>query len=275
MSSLLPPNAAPLELAIEATIERIGGVSVPVGDVWNPQACAAALLPWLAWALSVDEWDPDWPEQTKRDVIAASLQVHMRKGTRWALRTALDAAGYDTAEIIEWFEAGGSGNPFTGHVFIGIDYAGLDFATLYAKVWPLIARTKNVRSHIDLRITLLADPAPLVLAAASHDYDLGTVYPYAPGHILAPQGLQVLVSGATFRIQWLFDFDAVRYEVSYSTDGLATAIPIGNSATGHLDWLVPDLGGTVKTVQVVVKGFDAEDNELFSASSPAAFTVRQ
>ena len=34
--------------------------------------CPADVLPWLGWALSVDDWDQDWSEQQKRSAIAAS-----------------------------------------------------------------------------------------------------------------------------------------------------------------------------------------------------------
>jgi phage tail P2-like protein len=101
MNSLLPPNATPQEAAIEAATARIGEVPVPNATLWNPATCPAALLPWLAWALSVDEWDGTWPEARQREVIAASVAVHRRKGTRGAVVAALAAAGYGTATLIE------------------------------------------------------------------------------------------------------------------------------------------------------------------------------
>jgi phage tail P2-like protein len=84
MNSLLPPNASPQEAAIEAATARIADVPVPNASLWTPATCPAALLPWLAWALSVDEWDGTWPEERQRAVIAASVGVHRRKGTRGA-----------------------------------------------------------------------------------------------------------------------------------------------------------------------------------------------
>ncbi|MCD9124037.1 phage tail protein I, partial [Cupriavidus sp. UGS-1] len=51
MTSLLPPNATPLERNL-ATVgaEAIAGVPVPLRDLWNPATCPPALLPFLAWA---------------------------------------------------------------------------------------------------------------------------------------------------------------------------------------------------------------------------------
>jgi phage tail P2-like protein len=102
LPSLLPQNRTGQEHAIEQTqAGRIAGMDVPVDRLWNPATCPAALLPWLAWALSVDEWDDAWPEETKRRVIADSVTVHRVKGTVGAVRRALAAAGYGDALIHE------------------------------------------------------------------------------------------------------------------------------------------------------------------------------
>lgn len=101
IATLLPPNAAALERALEAATARIGAVPVPVDRTWDPETCPAALLPWLAWALSVDEWDGDWTEERQRDAIAASIAIHRRKGTIWAMRRALQVAGLGDASLIE------------------------------------------------------------------------------------------------------------------------------------------------------------------------------
>lgn len=99
--SLLPPNATAAEVAIEAAAARVGAVPVPIRDSWNPWTCPAALLPWLAWALSADNWDPAWSVATQRAVIAASIEVHRRKGTRVAVVRALAAVGHPTATVEE------------------------------------------------------------------------------------------------------------------------------------------------------------------------------
>lgn len=101
--TLLPPNATALERALASVIARISDVPVPIGDLWNPARCPAPLLPWLAWALSVDEWDNSWTEEVQRAVIAASVEIHRHKGTIWAMRHALVVAGYGEATIIERF----------------------------------------------------------------------------------------------------------------------------------------------------------------------------
>ena len=100
VESLLPPNATPLERALEGAAGRLGLVPTPVRDAWDPERCPAAALPWLAWALSVDRWDPDWPDATKRAVVADSAAAHRRKGTLAAVeRTLIDiGAVFDIEE---------------------------------------------------------------------------------------------------------------------------------------------------------------------------------
>lgn len=101
--SLLPINATPLELAIEAAT----CVPLPIYNqtLWDPMLCPEHLLPWLAHSLSVDVWEPSWPESTKRQVIATSVRVHRIKGTRAAIRVALEAAGFGQSTIVEGFRS--------------------------------------------------------------------------------------------------------------------------------------------------------------------------
>ena len=98
---LLPPNRGRAEEALAAGVAAQFPLPVPVGDLWNPDTIPAHLLPWLAWALSVDDWDREWPEAVKRAVIAESVEVHRRKGTRAGMHRALVAQGYSGARIVE------------------------------------------------------------------------------------------------------------------------------------------------------------------------------
>ena len=77
----------------------------------------AALLPWLAWAVSVDYWDSSWTEQQKRNVVAASIEVHQHKGTVSAMRRVVEALGFDFS-IVEWWETTPAGTPCTADVYI-------------------------------------------------------------------------------------------------------------------------------------------------------------
>lgn len=101
--SLLPLNATALERAIEGTM--LAQPPVANAGMWDPWRCPAPLLPWLAHSLSVDAWEPGWTEETKRRVIASSVQVHRVKGTRASIRTALRAAGLGDVVIVEGADA--------------------------------------------------------------------------------------------------------------------------------------------------------------------------
>jgi phage tail P2-like protein len=97
---LLPANASTLERALS---ESIGRFNPPqhVRALWNAATCPVAVLPYLAWALSVDEWDPTWPDEMKRAAIAEARTIHKRKGTPSAIRRALTVVGQGDADIVE------------------------------------------------------------------------------------------------------------------------------------------------------------------------------
>lgn len=145
--TLLPPNTTAHEVALEGAMARIGAVSVPLRDLWDPQTCPVALLPWLAWALSVDEWETDWLEQIKRNVIAGSMEVHRHKGTPWAVEQALVLAGIPFARVQEWFDYAGT----PGHFKVVVDIEGeVVSGAEEAKLLRYVASAKNIRSHLDL-----------------------------------------------------------------------------------------------------------------------------
>ncbi len=99
--TLLPHNATALETALEAVAGPALLGPAPLREIWSPKKCPVHMLPWLAHAFSVDNWDPEWSEDTKRATIAAAVSVHRFKGTIGAVKRALVAAGYGDADVIE------------------------------------------------------------------------------------------------------------------------------------------------------------------------------
>lgn len=93
MTDLLPPNAAPLERAIDAAHARLGELDVPLDRLWDPDRCPLDLLPWLAWALSVELWDPGWPEEARRRACREAIAAHREKGTPAAIGRAMRLIG--------------------------------------------------------------------------------------------------------------------------------------------------------------------------------------
>lgn len=100
-TNLLPEESGRAEHALASAVAGQFGFAIPNRHLWNPWLCPATLLPWLAFALSVDEWDQGWPESLQRSVIAASISIHRKKGTVWAVKRAVSAAGFGDATLVE------------------------------------------------------------------------------------------------------------------------------------------------------------------------------
>lgn len=152
--TLLPPNSTQHERALEGSTARISDIPVPIRDVMNPYTCPAALLPWLAWSRSVDEWQGSWTEEEKRKVIAASFYVHKKKGTPIAVQRALEPLGY-AVKIVEWWEETPKGAPYSFRLEVGVSNKGLIDA-IYEQIDALVPNNKNSRSYMT-KLTVSAD----------------------------------------------------------------------------------------------------------------------
>ena len=162
---LLPSNATQLEIDLALTMDRITDVPVLVREVWDPDLCPAALLPWLAWAFSVDTWDSRWTESQKRETIRTSIRVHKYKGTIGAVKEALIALGFG-AEVIEWFNQSPEGDPYTYKLKLEADQIGVDLAGLM-KILDVVDYSKNLRSHMDaFEVSAKSDATVYVGSAA-------------------------------------------------------------------------------------------------------------
>lgn len=167
--SLLPPNASTLERAISATGAQLSALLVPTRFVRDSQRCPEALLPFLAWELSVDEWNTDWGEDVKRSVIAASVQVHRHKGTRGAVRRALAAIFGDTGfTLIEGADA--------GHYDGSKAYNGLHYysgGAYWASYSVLLSRPISIKQAASVRrILAWVAPARCHLQALNYEQSL-------------------------------------------------------------------------------------------------------
>ncbi|ALB64030.1 Phage tail fibers [Cronobacter condimenti 1330] len=176
---LLPVGSSPLEVAAAKACAEITRVPVPLRILWNPATCPVSLLPYLAWALSVDRWDERWPEATKRSVIAASFYVHRHKGTISALRRVVEPLGY-LIDVREWWQV--NETPGTFRLEVGVLDNGIT-EEMYQELERLISDAKPASRHLTgLNISLSTDGAAFV-GAASYSGDTLTVYPYLPEEI--------------------------------------------------------------------------------------------
>lgn len=101
VKSLLPSNASPLERALEqAPGKRLE--ALPSGArLWSSTDCPSAFLPWLAWALGVEQWPADASENVKRNLIASAVDIHRRRGTIGAIRDLFRALDLGEIQIEE------------------------------------------------------------------------------------------------------------------------------------------------------------------------------
>lgn len=175
---LLPPNGTPLERAAAEALAEIQRVPVPLRQLWNPATCPAHLLPYLAWAFSVDRWDTNWSDATKRGVISAAFYVHQRKGTISALRRVVEPLGY-LLEVEEWWETSPEGTPGTFALRIGVLDTGIN-DEMYIELERLIDDTKPLTRQI-VGLDLIGEVRGQVgIASALYDGDVTAVYPYNP-----------------------------------------------------------------------------------------------
>lgn len=165
VSDLLPSNATAQERALAELSLRIDALPAPLRDIWDEDICPANRLPWLASAFSVDEWNSGWSEGQQRAFIKSSVTVHRRKGTIGAVRDALAALNIDL-QIQEWHRQIPIGEPYTFKMFIGVDQSGITQAAQIG-LFEVLARTKNLRSHLSgLEISITSNTALFVAAAS-------------------------------------------------------------------------------------------------------------
>lgn len=143
MSSLLPNNATPQEVALDLTTARIGNVDVPIRTLWDPESCPADILPWLAWAFSVDKWDATWTEAQKRAIVAGAIFVHKRKGTPAAVKEIVNAI-FGGGDIVEaWQDV-----DLSAHEFKIVTTGTFTADEQFAELIDLVDGAKPVRSHL-------------------------------------------------------------------------------------------------------------------------------
>lgn len=173
MRSLLPLNSTPLERGIEATFAET--TLIPLRTLYNPDTCPVHLLPHLAWAWSVDRWDPAWPEPVKRAAIKASFYIHKHKGTIGALRRVVEPLGY-LIEVLEWWQTLPEGVPGTFALKVGVLDTGIT-EEMYLELERLIDDAKPVSRQLTGLAISLETQGDLNIAASLYEGDEIDVYP--------------------------------------------------------------------------------------------------
>ncbi|MGI0120076.1 phage tail protein I [Zooshikella sp. RANM57] len=165
--SLLPSNAKPFERALESSCARVSVIPARPDIIWNPDECPEPVLPWLAWALSVDEWDEYWTSDIKRQVIKSSIETHLIKGTRKSIRLVLDALGYES-DIRAWYEQDPEGEPYHFDVMAWRRRDVPANKDTIKRMEKLIRQVKSLRDHFQLSLTFNLDTRFYVSAIKQH-----------------------------------------------------------------------------------------------------------
>ncbi len=182
---LLPPNASELERLAAEALAQIERVPVPLRQLWNPDTCPVELLPYLAWAFSVDRWSSAWPERAKRAAIKAAYFIHAHKGTIGALRRVVEPLGY-LLEVREWWQLEPFGTPGTFSLVVGVRDTGITDET-YQELERLIDDAKPVSRHLVELAVGLDIWGGLYLGIGLQEGDEISVYP--------PAGKEISVTG--------------------------------------------------------------------------------
>ena len=166
--TLLPPSASLQERAIEQTIIRASDFHPNYVQNWVPFDVPENILPWLAWAYSVDEWSVQWPTDVRREYTEQSYFIHRYKGTVAAVRRALSSViGGDEMTLEEWWQYDGPVHTFT------VTAEAFDLwlrdgppisPEFYRQIRAVVYASKPVRSHWELRVRM---PSEASIGAAS------------------------------------------------------------------------------------------------------------
>ncbi|QLX87765.1 phage tail protein I [Klebsiella oxytoca] len=172
-NSLLPPSSGNWLRYTEAGTARLSAITVALRTLWTPTACPVDLLPYLAWALSVDRWDRDWPAERKIAAIQKSYWLHRRKGTRAAVRRVVEDMGF-SATFAEWFDVGDE--PGTFRLEVDVNEVGLTQKTL-SELNRLIDDAKPVSRHMAQFNIAAKVKGDIHIGSASFAGEIISIYP--------------------------------------------------------------------------------------------------
>ena len=116
----------------------------------------------LAWQWHVDFYEPELPIETKRELVLDSIRWHRKKGTKAAIKSALEKLNF-VPTIKEWFEPeleGTEPHSFSVRGYykddhVNVDFLGEDTEGILTRIIEL---TKPARSKL---LKLIVAPIPI------------------------------------------------------------------------------------------------------------------
>lgn len=148
MTGIAPVSASEVERGMDETsAARVTALPTTLPQVaWDAERIPDTWLPVLAWALSVDLWNPDWTPERKRAAIRDAYAQHRLKGTPAGWKLVLDRIGavYDIVERP-------NNVPFTATIEI-FNLADITLPS-EARLQQLLQRTKRASVHLSVTAT--------------------------------------------------------------------------------------------------------------------------
>lgn len=173
--TLLPSGASRLARQAAEICAAAESINFDYSDLWNADKCPEALLPFLAWALSVDYWEERWSEAQKRMAIKAAFASHRQKGTIVAPKRIIEPFGFLT-ELKEWFQTHPQGVAGTFSLTIEVSETGLNEQT-YNELVRLINDVKPVSRHLTSLAIAVSPAGTLNFFIGQNAGEIISVYP--------------------------------------------------------------------------------------------------
>lgn len=172
---LLPIGSTLLEYnAAQALQQAVNNPNI-IADLINPEKCPEHLLPYLAWAFSVDKWDEDWTEEIKRLTIKHAFFIHKHKGTIAAIKRVIEPVGY-LLELKEWWQETPLAEAGTFKMSVEVSEFGLNQET-YNELVRLIEDVKPVSRHLK-QLSIAITPSGIAQAFLGlYSSEIMTIYP--------------------------------------------------------------------------------------------------
>ncbi|HDV7289123.1 TPA: phage tail protein I [Pasteurella multocida] len=173
--TLLPTGSTTLEKRAAEIMKSAVENQIIIADLINPDRCPVHLLPYLAWAFSVDKWDENWSEEVKRIAIKQSFFIHKHKGTIAAVKRVVEPIGY-LVELKEWFQTQPQGTAGTFSLIVEVSETGLNEQT-YNELVRLVNDVKPVSRHISQLAIAVSPTGKMHAFLAQNSGEIISVYP--------------------------------------------------------------------------------------------------
>ena len=164
LNDIVPPSISGdrhIQAIISATDPQFQKVSQSIREAFiisRIDELPENVIDLLAWQWHVDSYEPDLPIETKRGLVRDSVRWHRKKGTKSAIKTALEKLDF-VPTFLEWFDIGTA--PHTFEIYwhyrendLNVFFLGPDTEEILTRVVEI---TKPARSKL---IQLIVAPIP-------------------------------------------------------------------------------------------------------------------